>query len=118
MELAKELGQQLHEVMGWEGPMTHRQYLAWRYWLAEDRNAVGKQEAYLMQIACEVRRVLHSSPSNVKISDFKLTFETGRHTPESEATPEEASRVSKLRWLGAFGYKGIRGLDLEQEFVD
>ena len=35
MRLAHETGKSLNELMGWQGPMTHRQMDAWRCWFSE-----------------------------------------------------------------------------------
>ena len=44
--LATELGKHLNEVMGWEGPVTWPQYLAWRAWLkaGDPQDALPQEE--------------------------------------------------------------------------
>jgi hypothetical protein len=48
----------------------------------------------LMQIAAEVRRVLHKNPAKVKLSDFLLKTSAGGPGLDLET----ATKVSKGRW--------------------
>lgn len=41
----------LHELMGWPGPMTARQFRAWRAWLEMQWNLPDRGDFYAMQIA-------------------------------------------------------------------
>lgn len=42
----------LHELMGWDGPMTHRQFLAWQAWQRMDIEQPQRAEiVYSMQAA-------------------------------------------------------------------
>jgi hypothetical protein len=87
--------------MGWEGPMTNRQFTAWSYWLAESWNNPTRTDNYLMQIACEVRRVLSKRPKSVQMQHFKLKFGT---TQKPKAVdPKVATMASKARWLAIVG---------------
>lgn len=54
--MCQELGIHLHELLGWPGPMTHRQFLAWQAWRRIDVGVPGKTELYLANVAAEVRR--------------------------------------------------------------
>jgi hypothetical protein len=82
--------------MGWRGPMTHRQFLAWQEWLLEDWNRPDKTDHYLMEVACEVRRVLSGNPRNIRLDHFRLKF--GESKPAM--TREQAAAASRSKWLG------------------
>lgn len=63
--------------MGWEGPITHRQYLAWIEWTGEEDRKTDLTHYYVMQTTAELRRILYllsSTKEEIKISDFKLQF--------------------------------------------
>lgn len=75
--------------MGWHGPMTDLQFLAWQEWLILDLNVVDKDTAYLMQIAAEVRRP--NSKHAVRVSDMQLKFKEPRRKAE---TREDAAKRS------------------------
>lgn len=98
--LAQQLGKSLNEVMGLDGPMTHRQFLAWQYWMNLQQNVPDKTDHYLMQIACEVRRVLAKHPRQIKIEDFKLTFSNQANKHPKALTKEGKIEASKSMWLG------------------
>lgn len=84
---------------------TYRQMLTWMAYLGEEWNQPDRSDHYLMQIAMEVRRVLHKNPSSVKLDDMKIPFDPV-HTKDGKvkrkvATPEEreeATRVAKVAW--------------------
>ncbi len=86
----------LHDLMGWEGPMTHRQFTAWMRWLSVDSKRPKLTDYYLMQVACEVRRKFMRNPGSVKIKEMRLKFDQTKE--ESGLTREEAARRSKLAW--------------------
>ena len=82
---------------------THRQYRLWTYWLRQELNHPSRSDNYLMQIACEVRRVLHKQPARVQLDHFVLEFKpktkpvmTEEQTVEAE---KRAVKQSKSRWL-------------------
>ena len=37
--------------MGWDGPMTARQFSAWQVWMAEEWNNPDRHDHYLMRVA-------------------------------------------------------------------
>jgi len=80
---------------------THREYLAWIRWLKDEKNVPNRSDGYLMQIAAEVRNVLHSLGKNtqrINLEDFKLTFKESK--PKPELSREEESDKTKRRWFG------------------
>lgn len=97
--LAHELGKHLHEVMGWNGPMTHRQFVVWQMWLNEQLNIPTRDNYYQMQIACEQRRTFSKNPASIKMEGFKLTF-TQREGSKTAVTKEQKLQMIKNRWIG------------------
>jgi hypothetical protein len=65
----------LHELMGWEGPMTHRQYLCWQEWLAQDLDRMDRTSYYLAGVICEVRRSYSKNPRKIQVKDTVLKFD-------------------------------------------
>lgn len=53
---------------------THRQFLAWMEYLDEQWNEPKLSDFYLMQIACEVRRVLAKDRNAIQLKHFLLKF--------------------------------------------
>lgn len=70
-------------------------------WVMEQNTQPDKKDHYLMQIAAEVRRVLSRNPRRVKLSDFVLTFVQEK----PKLTKEQATAISKNRWLGWLGVR-------------
>lgn len=90
--------------MGWSGPMTHRQYLAWNAWLDDQWNKPDRSDNYLMALTAEVRRVLHRKPKSVKTEHFKLKFvENKRAIPTDPKAKARMAQASANRWIQAVG---------------
>ncbi len=86
--------------MGWEGPITHRQFLTWQAWDAMEWNRPSRTDHYLMGVECEVRRVLSKKPNDIQPEHFKMKFNSGAQKPvRSEAYKQQISDVSKQIWL-------------------
>ena len=61
----------LHELMGWDGPMTHRQFLAWQAWQRLDIERPQRAEiVYTMQVAQA------AGGYKLPLQDHAITFET------------------------------------------
>lgn len=46
-----QLRKHLHEVLSWEGPLTHRQYVVWQAWFSTQWDEPSRNDYYLMQVA-------------------------------------------------------------------
>lgn len=105
----------LHELMGWQGPMTHRQHSAWQAWLDMQWDVPDRHDAYLQQVAFEVHRanLRVKKPNKAKIGKFRLKFDRPRKSakkdraePESiveqEAKVQRATDKSKAFWNAMF----------------
>lgn len=86
--------------MGWEGPLTFRQYRIWSRWLDEQWNVPDRSDHYAMQTAWAVSRSNAKDPGCVRMKDFRLRFER-----EYKKSPEQAAKWSKMIWFGALGIK-------------
>lgn len=84
--------------MGWEGPVTYRQYLAWNRWESDEYDRPDRHDFYLAQIACEVRRGWVKSPGSVSIGKMLLEFRPKK--PKVIMDPKLATVFSKAKWLG------------------
>lgn len=83
--------------MGWPGPMTDRQFLCWQIWCREQLNEPDRHDYYLMQVACEVARVLAKDPEKLQTEKFRLRF--GTQAPTQETAVAHSKRV----WAAVLG---------------
>jgi hypothetical protein len=60
---------------------------------------------YLMQVACEVRRVLAKHPNSIRPEHFLLKFsgKGERKNSNSNLTREQATAIARARWFKATG---------------
>jgi hypothetical protein len=102
MRLAKETGQDLRSLCGWEGPLTHRQYTAWSMFLEDQWNQPDRHDWYQMQTAFVMARVLGGSKADLE--DFKLSFQSRKTL--SNARPlniAEETALAKQAWFARVG---------------
>ena len=97
--LAHDLGIQLHELMDWPGPMTHRQYLAWQEWLQLQWNEPDRHDWYLMKIAA----ILSRSPfiGQMRIPFTIVKQSQGQSQGITREQIVEANRKERIDSLGA-----------------
>lgn len=83
--------------MGWGGPLTHRQHLAWLEWDFEQWNRPSRTDHYLMQIGMEVAkapaRVWGTDPKELTVNHWKLEF--GQVKPEVRQPKPTAAQESE-----------------------
>lgn len=88
----------LHDLMGWRGPMTERQYRAWQAWLLMELDVPSRADWYAMQVA------QYSCSKARPLSAFKIPFKTGPNMKPSDeeqaAQVAEAKRRAKIRGGG------------------
>lgn len=112
--MAKELGKHLHELMGWSGPMTWRQSLAWHAWLDLRWNRPSLTDYYLMMLVREVgsipARVWGKSPPQTVLKDYQLEFlaegETSKRNKDLGMTPEQKAENAKAIWRARLARPG------------
>lgn len=92
--------------MGWSGPLTHRQYLAWQAWFDAEWDRPNRTDNYLMSIACEVRRSQSKRPARHKLEHMRLKF---RRKHEQTGPPSQAQiDAAKAVWMARVGRVGPR----------
>lgn len=92
--------------MGWPGPMTHRQFMAYYAWDRMQMNTPGKIEYYLMLIAYYVAAGNSKNPKSLSLDKMKIRFgdtETGQEAPNPEKV-----RYQKAMALARLGSAPIR----------
>ena len=77
--------------------MTYRQYITWLLWEEEEWNQPSRSDHYLMQIACEVRRVLSGKPNLIQPHIFRLKFRTDNVPSKAQVG---SSKARWFRWVG------------------
>lgn len=84
--------------MGWSGPVTHRQYRVWQAWFSLQLDSPSKQDHYMMQLTCEVRRAAAAHPNKYRPEQFRIRF--GANKPSR--SPHETA-LTKSRWVSMMG---------------
>lgn len=112
-------------MLGWPGPITHRQFLAWEDWdFREHWKRKDRTTYYLWQILVELRRSWIAEPGKVDSHDMDLFPEEDADRPAREgqdaepaetvgadrkAAREEYERhqvaLAKGTWLMCVGYR-------------
>jgi hypothetical protein len=115
----------LHQLLGWRGPMTHRQFVTWRAWLEMQWNRPTKDDWYSMQIACEVSRITAKNKKKPRPKHFQLEFSDPNakvYESASEEVREHISNLALAQWVARVGGRvtGIEksGLKMTQGLVD
>lgn len=75
---------------------TERELILWLAYFDALLDRPDRTDSYLMQIACEVRRVLSKKPGEIKLKDFRLRFETVKkekpmYEPDANRDSEETT---------------------------
>jgi len=84
--------------------ISFREFVDWITFLRREEERETKQDIYLAQIACEVRRGYVAEPRTVKLKDLMLTSST--EEPAKEEAPRAKSKSrSKAAWTKALGVK-------------
>lgn len=96
----------LHEVMGWPGPMTARQFATWQSWLSMEMNQPSRADYYLMQIAFYVARSSAKNPNSILFDRMKLKFRSEEDI--SNIPPEEMNARIIANSLARLGNVKIR----------
>lgn len=95
-------------MMGWPGPMTYRQYLAWEAWLEQEMNNPGRLEFYLMRLMWETRysalRTVPKAkiPSTIDTEQFRVKI-VRKNMNESNNTAVQSQQGSDQQQLSQDG---------------
>lgn len=114
--------------MGWKHPMTHRQFLAWQYWLSQQYNQPSRTDYYLMQVASEILKGRVKDPRKVNIEDFKIPFTIGPANKQSDrkltendkrllVTHEHKLKANQSTWFAHMG-KDVNVVNENGEVID
>lgn len=100
----------LHELLGWPGPMTHRQFAAWQQWLEDQWNRPDRHDYYSMQAAqTNLRGKGMKAPP---LEKMRIPFQFKNARPDAAKTPvgqtdqerrAAETRAAQARWLGWVG---------------
>jgi hypothetical protein len=88
----------LNELMGWSGPLTHRQYVAWSEFLADEMEVPSRSDYYAMSIVAEIRSLFNK---NVRLEHCRLRFRRKGERPK--VSKETAAAWSKAAWGARLG---------------
>lgn len=97
----------LHDLMGWSGPMTHRQFLAWQAWERLDIEEPQRAEiVYTMQVAQA------AAGYKTNLQDHRLEIVTDgdedtREVVSKPETPKQRAAAMKSIVSAATGSKWI-----------
>lgn len=91
--------------------MTHREFLTWQAWIDRQWNRPDRTDFYLMQVACEVRRVLSRKPAGIKIDDFRLPFGEEGQRELKRQDAEEIAKQAKQGWAAYLSAKLGKAID-------
>lgn len=87
--LAHALGVSLSELLGWEGPLTHRQFLAWGAWLRPSSKEWGFHDQHQNMLAA-------IGAGKDSLDDVKVTFSR----PTDEPLERRVERAKRRRVAG------------------
>lgn len=83
--------------------MSYREYRTRLAWKRIEFETPSRSDYYLMQIAQEVRRVLHKNPAKVMLDHFLLKFKKNSASSKSDIDKSKMISESKARWFAAVG---------------
>lgn len=94
--------------MGWDGPVTYRQYMAWNAWFDMQWHRLTPTLHYLIQLAVEVRRSYVKKPKLVKPAHLTIKWKERKAAKKRMTLPtkEEIDRsvkAAQARWFSVAG---------------
>lgn len=86
--------------MGWDGPMTERQWAAWQAWLEEEWNVPDRGDHYLMQ--CAAVSAIAGGDKDATTDKFRMKFKIEeRRTTDDQATKRrQDQQLAELKEQG------------------
>ncbi len=96
------------------GRWTHREYLTRLAWLDEQWNQPSRADHYLMQVAQEVRRVLHKNPGQVLLDHFRIPFVQKK--PKKKLKPEDRkAKQGRFKRMMISCFPGLKRKTVERD---
>ncbi len=81
-------------MLGWYGPITHRQYLAWQEWLKEEQNRPSRSDHYVMQVAREVTLpYLRDGVQPRDLKEYAIKFGPQQDIADPSSSQEELAKT-------------------------
>ncbi len=109
--------------MGWDGPLTHRQFKAWRRFLGDQMNEPNRSDYYAMAVASEVRifrialNQMFGGKGDFKDADFeKFKLSWKEISPQEVAARAQLyveARKAQLLMMGGEVRKVKRSVQME-----
>lgn len=99
------MGVTINDLMGWEGPLTHRQMSTWVLFSQEILNRPSLTDQYIMSLTATVARILSKNPQNIKAEHFRLIF-NGKEIKLTEKERKEELEYRKAALIARFGGMG------------
>jgi len=84
--------------------ITSSEFVEWIVYLDDDASQIKTEYYYLAQIAARISGLFSKNPKEFKTENFILKFV--KKLKEKKMTREEATMISKNKWLSGVGYKG------------
>lgn len=101
-------------MLGWEAPLTHRQFRLWQMWRDLQWNRPNRTDYYLMAVQMQIAGVANmfaKHQRSFRLRDFRINFETQRSAaPPKMLTVEEAAFQAKARMFSMIPGVKIKGL--------
>lgn len=82
--------------MGWPGPMTHRQFMAWQFWEAEQWNQPSRSDYYAMLIANRVDHVL-AEKKDSNLEPYVIPFGSTGFVRVGDTTPQRRKKGKRRK---------------------
>lgn len=105
LHLADRLGQPVHRLMGWIGPLTQRQLLVWEAWFRIDDNRPSRADFYQMATRATLYEVNgeKTPPLDRMRVEIKPAKRVGRK--DAEEHKRNVASLQKARAKARFGDK-------------
>ena len=84
--------------------ITHREYLTWQKWEAQQWNEPSRSDHYLMRVAQRVQQVLAKEPNKITLDHQRVPFrQVKQQAPATKPTKQTLTEWTKARWAGMVG---------------
>jgi len=99
------MGVTINQLLGWDGPLTHRQMVTWALFSEEMLNRPSLTDHYIMSLNATVARLFAKNPASIEGDNFRLVFKRkGAKLTEKER--KEQLEFQKASLIARFGGMG------------
>lgn len=99
------MGVTINQLLGWEGPLTHRQMVTWTLFSEEMLNRPSLTDHYIMSLNATVARLFSKNPASIEGENFKLVFKR-KEAKLTEKERKEELEFRKASLIARFGGMG------------